>query len=54
MRPLRGAVELLVGHTDRVLGGKVKLGEADLEALSSDLFQLFRFFADKDLGEKGR
>ena len=42
-------VEMLVMHTDRVLGGKVRLGEEEVESCLEQIIQLFQFLSDKDL-----
>lgn len=42
-------VEILVMYTDRVLGGKIKLCEEDLERVLEELLDLFLFISDKDL-----
>ena len=42
-------VQVLVTYTDRVLGGKIKLGEEDLEIILDELIELFLFISDKDL-----
>lgn len=36
-------------HTDRVLSGRVKLCEEELEQTLDELLQLFLFISDKDL-----
>jgi hypothetical protein len=42
-------VEMLVMYTDRVLSGKLKLCEEDLEKILDELLDLFLFISDKDL-----
>ena len=42
-------VQILVTYTDRILGGKAKLGEEDLERVLDELLELFLFISDKDL-----
>ena len=42
-------VEMLVMHTDRVLSGKVRLAEEEVESCLEQIIQLFQFLSDKDL-----
>mmetsp|Transcript_18993 Transcript_18993/g.58666 ORF Transcript_18993/g.58666 Transcript_18993/m.58666 type:complete len:739 (+) Transcript_18993:52-2268(+) len=42
-------VELLVVHTDRILSGKLKLDEEEVENRLEHCIQLFQFVSDKDL-----
>jgi len=42
-------VELLVIHADRILSGKHRLGEDELETSLDHAIQLFEFLSDKDL-----
>jgi cullin 1 len=36
-------------HTDRVLSGKVRLAEEEVESCLEQIIQLFQFLSDKDL-----
>lgn len=42
-------VEMLVIHTDRILSGKVRLGEEEIEFCLEHAIRLFQFVSDKDL-----
>jgi len=42
-------VQILVAYTDRVLCGKMKVGEEDLEKVLDELIDLFLLISDKDL-----
>merc|ERR1719353_832128 len=42
-------VELLVIHADRILSGKLRLGEDEVETSLDHAIQLFQFLSDKDL-----
>jgi len=42
-------VEMLVMHTDRILSGKVRLGEEEIEFCLEHAIRLFQFLSDKDL-----
>jgi cullin 1 len=42
-------VELLVLHTDRILSGKVRLNDEEIETALEHAIQLFQFLSDKDL-----
>jgi cullin 1 len=41
--------QILVMYTDRILGGKIKLSEEELEKVLDELLDLFLFLSDKDL-----